>query len=157
MRCTQLIGLNGWARNFVIKNVVVHRTDTFPNGKVMESDIEVNACHSFEYDSAEYAGMFDDGPMLQAYFIDGHWYFEDVQCSPWSSGPMIYLALRDEKGEWIIESLHDDENEIGYNNDGSPNCDIPYPWNENKLSEHLNYVRSKYDPEKDVFNVGGIS
>lgn len=46
------------------------------------------------------AGMFDDGPDLYEYTLrNGYKVQEVVQTVVWASGPMIFLALRDEDGK----------------------------------------------------------
>ena len=59
-----------------------------------------------------YSGMFDDVFCLNRYTLqDGRVFTEAVQAEPWSSGPCFFLALQDEHGEWVPESLWS-ENEI---------------------------------------------
>lgn len=50
---------------------------------------------------------YGEGPMLQRYiFDDGRIWVSYVQECPWSSGPMTFLAFKDEKtGEPIPETL----------------------------------------------------
>jgi len=54
-----------------------------------------------------FTGMFPDEvyPHYRYIFPDGKVYEDAVQASPWSSGPVIFLALRDENGDWVPESL----------------------------------------------------
>lgn len=54
-----------------------------------------------------YQGAFDEAnnPLMQYTFPDGRVFTEAVQAEPWSSGPVFFLALRNEKGEWVKESL----------------------------------------------------
>ena len=74
MRTTQYIGLTNAAKEFV--------------KDFAKTPIEVTT------------GMFDD-PVIGHEFIspDGHKYIELLQCSPWSSGPMIFTCLLDDKTE----------------------------------------------------------
>jgi len=60
-------------------------------------------------DEGKNAGMFYDGPDLYEYLLkDGTWIREVVQCSPWNSGPMIFLNLRTDKGENLFKWSEED-------------------------------------------------
>lgn len=53
-------------------------------------------------------GMFEETYPLHKYTMpDGTVYFEKIQAEPWSSGPVIFLALKNAKGNWIPNSLWD--------------------------------------------------
>ena len=60
-----------------------------------------------EYD--EFRGAYDPFPLREFTARDGSVFREAVQASPWSSGPMIFMALQNENGEWIEETLWDEE------------------------------------------------
>ena len=63
-----------------------------------------------EKSGESYIGMFDQEYALHKYtFPDGRVFYEAVQASPWSSGPCFFLALKDERGEWVGESLWSEE------------------------------------------------
>lgn len=54
----------------------------------------------YDDETGREAGMFDDGPDLFEYTLkNGHKVQEVVQTVVFSSGPMIFLALRDEEGK----------------------------------------------------------
>lgn len=55
-------------------------------------------------------GAFGEQHVLLKYtFPSGMVYFEKIQSEPWSSGPCTFVALTDEKGNWVKESLWMDE------------------------------------------------
>ena len=91
MRTTQVIGLNKRAEAFIERNAVN------PDG---------------EYTGQALLGMFGEGAYTCRVFeyhddrILSPDYFEEyLQIDPWSSGPMLFLALRWIDGEPIPESL----------------------------------------------------
>jgi len=102
MRCTQFIGLSYEAETFIDENV-----------KHMPSETCVTCGHTsggeftmrvYDTEIGRSAGMFDDGPDLHEYILkDGQRIREVVQCTPWSSGPMIFLCLENEAGKKICE------------------------------------------------------
>lgn len=110
IRHTQVIGLNERGRAIVAgEEVLLYRLEgrrIFPDGDVEEfaeevrgSDVAVDHCGSFE-------GMFGEPyPLYRHTLPDGREFTEDVQETVWSSGPCIFLALRDEEGDWIERSL----------------------------------------------------
>jgi hypothetical protein len=90
MRETQLIGLPRAAIDFLKKNIQ------------LVPDIVCKKCgevcttkwNQENYKDAKDVGMFEDGPMLHRYFLEeGITVVEEIQCSPWSSGPCIFLKL----------------------------------------------------------------
>ena len=83
MRCDQFAGLNEWAWN----------ATQLPSTYKVES-------------GATFTGMFGCKYPLFCYtFEDGRVFTEHVQASPWSSGPVFFLSLKDINGEWLAESL----------------------------------------------------
>lgn len=107
----QPMGLNAWARNFVKGEpmlIYVERiTRIYPDGRqetleprpVYEPSVKKEESGEF------YFGMFDSKYPLHKYtFPDGRAYFEKVQATPWSSGPVFFLALQDEQGNWVKKS-----------------------------------------------------
>ena len=55
-------------------------------------------------------GMYDTEHTTTAYELqDGTWVHEFVQCAPWSSGPVHFLALKKETGEPIQETFWTEE------------------------------------------------
>lgn len=107
MRCTQLFGLTDLARAYISENVRTIPCNPCPHcGEPTSSTLDM-----VEYEDASDAGMFNDGPMLHRYNLKVGGYVEEyIQASPWSSGPCIFLALRDEKGntfcKWTEEQIN---------------------------------------------------
>jgi len=106
-RSTQFIGLNFKAENFIKMNAQkISKTEPCPH-------CGQNYTHE-EYltkELKEVLGMFEEPvhTLLQYTTKDGKKFEEFKQCSPWSSGPMIFLALRwSDTKEPIKESLWDD-------------------------------------------------
>jgi hypothetical protein len=98
MRCTQFQGLSPEANDYLAANAEEVPLTTCPH------------CHEvidWQYKSAVYkdasdVGMFDDGPKLLEYTLkDGTTVKEVVQAVPWSSGPVIFLALETPDGKII--------------------------------------------------------
>ena len=51
-------------------------------------------------------GMFGESEPIYKYQLkDGTCAYEADQITPWSSGPVIFTALKDENGEWIKDTL----------------------------------------------------
>ena len=81
MRCDQWAGLNEVAWG------LIHDGTMEPSGK-----------------------YYHDRYGLSRYRLaDGRVFEEDIQAEPWSSGPVFFLALKDEHGEWAPESLWSEE------------------------------------------------
>ena len=112
MRCDQFMGLNRWALDFVrgeqvfvcmeeVTRVYIDgRRETIGARPVFKPSVKMKWSGRF------YSGMFDDEYALQKYiFPDGRVYFEEVQAKPFSSGPVFFLTLQDENGNWVPESL----------------------------------------------------
>lgn len=104
IRCDQFMGLNEWASKFVKGEPVLVCTEEVtrvsPDGRretleprpVYESSIKMEKSGEF------YSGMFEDEYHLHKYtFPDGTVYFEKLQATPWSSGPVHFLASRTRK------------------------------------------------------------
>lgn len=114
MRCTQFMGLSDGAGRFLRENQKY--TAVKCNCPHCASEHVQKPCE-VDYDEAHSVGMFDDGPDLTRYELkDGSFVYEYVQAVPWSSGPMIFLALsRNPKNEppapieetlWKDEEMH---------------------------------------------------
>lgn len=100
-RSDQYIGLNDWATE-------------------MLASCQAQAT---PYDKIEGAWN-DDVASLHEYTLpDGHVYREYVQTSPWSSGPMYFIALKDmQYDEPVARSLwsdHDIDQEMGFSGEWS--------------------------------------
>ncbi len=113
MRCKQIYGLSKCAQNLVSgTQVLLYRrreTRVYPDGReevVPEHDI-YGPDVQVETLEETFSGMFDgeEYPLHRYIFPDGRVLVESVQAAPWSSGPCIFLALKNEKGEWVPESL----------------------------------------------------
>lgn len=100
MRCTQFMGLSDEAVQFIEDNVQISDLVTCPTCLHVTGGEPVKRVYDTKTGRA--AGMFEDGPNLHEYTLKtGEVVREIIQCVPWSSGPMIYLCLRDEKGLWF--------------------------------------------------------
>ena len=113
IRCTQIIGLKTGAEVWLDSHCEKITTiDTCPRCKHELSKLEHN--QKIVYDDSGSSGMFEDGPVLCKYSLrDGSEIKEIEQCSPWSSGPCIFLCLEKEDGtrlfEWTEKEI---ENEL---------------------------------------------
>jgi hypothetical protein len=99
MRMTQEIGLKEEAQDYLDKFGIREEKlcPTCSVGTIVSLKSEI-------YDDSRSSGMFDDGPLLAKYFMtNGLVLKEIVQCVPWSSGPMIFMCLENEKGERLFE------------------------------------------------------
>ncbi len=108
IRMTQMIGLRPQAQEMVRPRgeVVVHRLTgirTFPDGRTEAVDELVTRPDVACEPSGRFAeGMFGEQLELQRYTLkDGRALEEHVQEVAWSSGPCIFLALKDPEGEWV--------------------------------------------------------
>lgn len=117
MRCTQHFGLNDAARKELAK-VKCSGTQTITtvwlDGRTETSTRQVDdPLYKAEPTKDLYYGMFDSEEYSLMQYrnkstgnID---YVEFLQSNNWSSGPCLFLALRDGKGEVVKESLWSDE------------------------------------------------
>jgi len=110
------MGLNEWASNFIKGEPVLIYTEevtrVYPDGRreTLESHPVFEPSVKMEQSGEFYSGMFEDEYPLHKYiFPDGRVYFERLQAVPWSSGPVHFLALQDENGNWVSESLWAEE------------------------------------------------
>ena len=106
MRCTKIMGLPKEAEIFLDENCEKVPADKCPHcGEVLSWIVKEE-----DYKDMSHIGMFDDGPILLKYYLkDGREMFEEVQCTPWSSGPCIFLCLKDQQGnilyQWSNEEI----------------------------------------------------
>ena len=116
IRCDQFMGLNEWASNFVKGELVLAYTEEvtriYPGG--LRAPLEPRPVYKFSIkieESGEFcSGMFEDKyPLHKFTFPSGQVYFEKVQAERQSSGLMFFLALQDEDGNWVPESLWAEE------------------------------------------------
>lgn len=112
MRCTQHMGLSERALEFLKGEMVLAYTEqvtrVYPDGRTKrQPDREIFVSTVKKEPSGEvYHGMFE-GEEYRLYKYthpDKRVYYERVQAVPWSSGPVIFLALQDEAGNWVPES-----------------------------------------------------
>jgi hypothetical protein len=80
-RKDQIIGLNNWAQAFTKNAKKEENGNSFPGI------------------------LGDEYPLHKYTFPDGQVYYEKVEAVLWESGPCFYLALVDEEGNWVPESL----------------------------------------------------
>lgn len=120
MRCMQWVGLNDRAKALVAGEPVLDYTErvtrVFPDGReealpdraVMTSTVK---CEELADDDCDVSDPFggNDVPLHRYTFPDGRVLTEAVQAEPWSSGPVVFTALKDESGAWVPESLWTDE------------------------------------------------
>lgn len=92
MRSTQVMGLPIEAIDFLDKNV----QKTGEMCKLCEHSTVIRNMTVYDSATARHKGMFNDGPDLFRYILnDGRAVEEFVQAVPWSSGPCIFLGLRE--------------------------------------------------------------
>jgi len=109
MRCDQYIGLNEWATEKVLARHAVREVGVriLPSGEEQPFDREVDALVASveQVGSIEGAWMDVVAPLNRYTLPTGEVFEEFVQAVPWSSGPCYFIALRDEKGHEVPESL----------------------------------------------------
>ena len=106
MRMAQIRGLSPVASAYLEANAIHDHFELCKNGEVVN---EYDLPKSKESDNI-YHGMFDEEyPLMEYEMRDGSYLYEFVQASPWSSGPVIFLALQDESDVHVSESLWDNE------------------------------------------------
>ena len=115
MRCDQHVGLNAPAQALLTgcgKKHFSNRYETVQavlveSGESVEVLVPVmEPCVRREPSGRSFYGMFEDEYRLNKYTLrDGRVYYEEVQADPWSSGPVFFLALKDEDGNWVPETL----------------------------------------------------
>lgn len=114
IRMDQFMGLNKWATELVKGERVLVCTEkgmrVFPDGREEPFSHEVHGSSVRKEKSGKTFSGFNPGYPLYKYTLpDGTVYEERVQAEPWSSGPVFFLALVDEIGQWVPESLWTDE------------------------------------------------
>lgn len=118
-RCDQIVGLNDRARKFVRAKPVLIYTETviqeYPDGhrEILGPNPVYRPSVTKESSGGSFVGMFDNDeqhPLFRYYtFPGGRMYYEAVQDQVQSSGLVVFLALKDEAGNWIPESLWTEE------------------------------------------------
>lgn len=114
MRCDQLIGLNYGAEALLKDNEITLYTDVttryYPDGRKERlppmAKMEIPSKDSGKF----YYGIGGNEYPLKEYTLkNGEIVREFEQESPWSSGPIIFLALEDSSGNPIQETLWTDD------------------------------------------------
>ena len=116
MRMNQHLGLNEWAEQFVAGEPILLYTERitrlYPDERVEgvpDQPIHGSTVRS-EPSGESFTGMFEDEyPLRKFTFPDGRVFYERVQADPWSSGPVFFLALQDERGRWVPQSQWTEE------------------------------------------------
>lgn len=108
MRCTQVIGLKPeatqWLQDHAKKSHEGHCPTCGSPGVVVATPYDLK--------TGRMAGMFDDGPILDAYRVEDREVREVVQAVPWASGPCIFLCLeyadtKERMFEWTEQQIRD--------------------------------------------------
>lgn len=120
-RSDQVIGLNSRAEKLIegeqVLQYIEHVTRVSPDGRKEElGPNEVYGSSVLCEESGDtFTGMFKNNyPLMKYTFPDGRILFEKVQAEPWSSGPMFFLALKDEQGKWVKKSLWTEKEMMEY-------------------------------------------
>ncbi len=97
MRMTQFIGLTSVAKNYLQENCKKELIEIYRNGKLEKTYEEVE-----RKPGVRAFGMFEEELQLYDYILeDGSVLKEVEQASIWSSGPLIFTCLKNEKGKLI--------------------------------------------------------
>lgn len=111
MRSDQFFGLNKRAQQFLqldeqVKVCEVRTLRRYPDGSETDSDwIPEFGTRTKQEHHVTLSGAWDKFQLYKYTLIDGTQFFEAEQAAPWSSGPMIFTALKDGDGNWVKESL----------------------------------------------------
>ena len=107
MRMTQISGLSVQANAYLEVNAVHDHFELRKNGEVVN---KYDLPKSMESGNT-YNGMFDEEeyPLMEYEMKDGSSVYEFVQATPWSSGPVIFLALEDVDDNPIDGTLWDEK------------------------------------------------
>lgn len=114
-RSTQFVGLSDsaekWIQKYCIHNTVSTTTITADeSGKVMSKSVNITRTPCTKLiKGGKVLGMFGEVVHeLKSYTTKtGYEVIEFIQADPWSSGPVIFLALKFLKtGDVVVKSLH---------------------------------------------------
>lgn len=109
IRKDQFIGLNERARKLVEGEKILrykrYERRVYPDGTEVILDPE--PVYGSLVEAEEYARIEGWWPLLKYTLPGDTQLYEDVQASPWSAGPMYFVALRQDTpdGPWVPESL----------------------------------------------------
>lgn len=115
-RSTSDIGLNERGLNLITRFVEVKEKGIriYPDGTEEPFDrSEEKNLIKYEKTGKKY-GMFGECDFYKYLTPEGEIYYEYVQESPWESGPVIFLALKDKDGNVVEESLWTNEEMSDY-------------------------------------------
>ena len=115
MRCDQWIGLNVNAEQivqgdkvFLYQEKIVRCYSDGHEDTPIERPMFGSSVTAVESDR-KWTGMYDEPYHLMDYQMpDGRVFEEHVQADPWSSGPVVFTALKC-NNEWLKDSLWSDE------------------------------------------------
>ena len=97
MRMTQFVGLTSVAKNYLQKNCRKDFIEIYRNGELEKTYDEV-----VKRPGKKAFGMFEEEIQLYDYILEGGSVLQEVeQASLWSSGPLIFTCLKNEKGKLI--------------------------------------------------------
>ncbi len=108
-RSDSMAGLNHWARKFVKGETVSFTENTtriYSDGReevMPPKEVETSLVESDW--NGDFCSGYDDHPLRKYIFPDGKVYFEYEQAQYSSSGPVFFLALKDEDGRPVQKSL----------------------------------------------------
>jgi hypothetical protein len=111
----KVAGLNVWAATLVADFVLAYLETTiraYPDGREeQDGPLPVFRSHTKKEVYSSYAGAYGDSVPLHKYTLrDGREYWEVEQKDiPWSSRPIVFLALRGADGVLVPESLWSEE------------------------------------------------
>lgn len=111
MRCDQYIGLNDWARRLVTRKEKVREfgVQVFAGGKRKKFSRWRRIPVARKESAGVIRGAYDSRFPLHRYTLPGGVVLvEYVQASPWSGGPCYFVALKDQQGRPVPESLWTD-------------------------------------------------
>jgi hypothetical protein len=118
IRTTQVYGLSEAGRRLVEGERILLCTERgerqYPDGHTEPFEREVHGPSvTTEETGRTFSGMFGEEFPLHRYLLpNGRVLEEHVQAEPWSSGPCIFLALKEGR-RWVRESLWSDEDVAG--------------------------------------------
>lgn len=107
-RSDQIVGLNARAKAYLETNCAKDIAKHYRNDELISEHIILSCELSDRYAISDMIG--EEQLKWNKYLLKiGVWVYEYVQESPWASGPVHFLALKNEEGEVIKETLWTDE------------------------------------------------
>lgn len=109
MRMTQFQGLNDRAQNYLtfLKPLWTDKIQrVYPNGQEESFEQVTHGNGVISKPWKTLVGLIGEEIQLFQFTLpNGNILFEDDQCTFHSSGPVIFTALKDDKGAWVEETL----------------------------------------------------